>query len=57
VSTEENEKDREYIGLTGLDLASIDEEVIFAGVFLHLFCKDIDEMTTRVNASILVYNH
>jgi hypothetical protein len=57
VSTEENEKDREYIGLTGVYLASIDDEVIFTQVFIRLFCKDIDEMTAQVNAAIVVYNH
>jgi hypothetical protein len=45
VSTEENQQDREYIGLTSLDLKSIDDEIIFARIFLHLFCEDIDEMT------------
>jgi hypothetical protein len=54
---EENKKDGEYIGLTGLDLAPFDDEVIFARVFIHLFCKDIDEMTAWVNAAIMVYNH
>jgi hypothetical protein len=39
VLTEENKKDREYIGITGLDLAYIDDEVIFARVFLRLFEK------------------
>jgi hypothetical protein len=67
VSTEENQQDREYIGLTGLDLTgldltgldleSIDDEVIFAQIFLHLFCEDIDEMTARVNAAIREYNN
>jgi hypothetical protein len=44
VSAEENEQDREYIGLTGLDLESIDDEVLFARIFLHLFYEDIGEM-------------
>jgi hypothetical protein len=57
VSTEENEQDREYIGLTGLDLESIDEEVIFAHIFLHLFCEDIGEMTALVNVAIAEKNH
>jgi hypothetical protein len=55
VSTEENQQDREYIGLTGLHLESIDDEVIFARIFLHLFSEDIDEMTARVNAAIREY--
>jgi hypothetical protein len=56
VSTEENQQYREYIGLTALDLESIDDEVIFTRIFLHLFCEDIDEMTARVNAAIREYN-
>jgi hypothetical protein len=38
-SKEKNEKYREYIGLTSLDLASIHDEVIFAQVFLQPFFK------------------
>jgi hypothetical protein len=57
VSTEENEQDREYIGLTGLDLESIDDEVIFARIFLHLFCEDMGEMKARANVAIAEKNH
>jgi hypothetical protein len=57
VSTEDNEQDREYIGLTGLDLESIDDEVIFACIFPHLFCEDIGEMTARVNVAVAEKNH
>jgi hypothetical protein len=56
VTTDENQQDREYIGLTGLDHESIDDEIIFARIFLHLFCEDIDEMTATVNAAIGEYN-
>jgi hypothetical protein len=52
VSTEEIEQDRDNIGLTGLDLESIDDEVIFASIFLHLFCEDIGEMTAVVNVYV-----
>jgi hypothetical protein len=57
VSTEENEQDMEYIGLTGLDLESIDDEFIFARIFLHLFCEDIGEMMERVNVAVTEKNH
>jgi hypothetical protein len=57
VLTEENETYRDYIGLTSVDLSSIDDKFIFAWVFLHLFCKDIDEMTAQVTVTIAVYNH
>jgi hypothetical protein len=57
VSTEENEQEREYIGLTSLDLESIDDEVIFASIILHLFCEDIGEMTAQVNVAIAEKNH
>jgi hypothetical protein len=57
VSTEENEQEREYIGLTGLYLESIDDEVIFDCIFIHLFCEDIGEMTARVNVAVAEKNH
>jgi hypothetical protein len=45
VSPEENQQYKEYIRLTGLNLESIADDVIFARILLHLFCEDIDEMT------------
>jgi hypothetical protein len=52
-----SEQDREYIGLTGLDLESIDDEVLFASIFPHLFCEDIGEMMAQVNLSFMEKNH
>jgi hypothetical protein len=46
-----------YIGLTGLDLESIDDEFIFDHICLHLFGEDIGEMTARVNVAIPEKNH
>jgi hypothetical protein len=57
VPTEENRNDRDYIGLTALYLESIDDEFIFAGVFFHLFCEDIEEMVARVNSAIMEKKH
>jgi hypothetical protein len=56
-STEGNEKDREYVGLTDLDLDFIEDDVTFARVFLYLFYKDIVVMKDLMNNYIAAKNN
>jgi hypothetical protein len=43
---------REYIGRTGRDHDSIEDCMIFARIFLHLFCEDTVVMKDRMNNDI-----
>jgi hypothetical protein len=49
-------RERKYIGLTGIALDSIHRDQVFAHIFLHLLCKDFQKLKERMNDAVSIKN-
>jgi hypothetical protein len=49
-------RERKYIGRIGLDLDSIHRHHIFARIFWHLLCKDLQKLIHQMNVAVSIKN-